>query len=237
MTAVSFWGVRVAETEAEVDSTPLFTRTVARADERLVALIVAGAIAAFGVLGSVSSEGVHGFDLDAEVNFPSAFSAFLLFAAGALTIIGGQTLGSGRARVAWFALGVGYVFLGFDEFFEVHEALERATSVDWQLLYVPAAVVLAPAFVLVLRAVWPIALPRQLLLAGVAAWIAAQVLEQVQWDGDRRVSGYRPMMISEELLEMAGSALFALAMLSAIRAADKRFGATYRRNGTTEAPN
>jgi hypothetical protein len=119
------------------------------------------------------------------------------------------------------------VYLGFDEFLEVHEKLERAASVDWQLLYAPAALVLAAAFVVVLRTIWPIQLPRTLLLAGIAAWIAAQILEQVQWDGDRRVSGYRPMMISEELLEMAGSALFALAMLSAIQAAKERYGVRF----------
>jgi hypothetical protein len=35
------------------------------------------------------------------------------------------------------------------------------------------------------------------------------------------------MMISEELLEMAGSALFALAMLSAIQAAKERYGVRF----------
>jgi hypothetical protein len=219
--------VKVAEADREVDSTPLFPRTAVRAEDRLVALIIAAAIAAFGVLGSVGSEGVRGFDLDAEVNFPSAFSAFLLFWAGALTVAAGQAWASGRARIAWFLLGIGYVYLGFDEFLEVHEKLERAASVDWQLLYAPAALVLAAAFVVVLRTIWPIQLPRTLLLAGIAAWIAAQILEQVQWDGDRRVSGYRPMMISEELLEMAGSALFALAMLSAIQAAKERYGVRF----------
>ncbi|MGH8639070.1 MAG: hypothetical protein ACREUZ_18200, partial [Burkholderiales bacterium] len=166
-------------------------QTTGRIDERLIAVVLFAAIAAFGVLGSVGEKGAHGFDLDAEVNFPSLFSASLLAAAGALTILAGRALATGRRRLAWGALSAGLFLLACDEFVELHEKLERAVGLDWQLLYAPLVVVLGAAFLLILRTVWPIRSTRLLLLAAAAAWFVSQILEQAQWDGERRVSAYR----------------------------------------------
>lgn len=47
-------------------------------------------------------------------------------------------------------------------------------------------------------------------MVGAGMWVIAQVLEFIQWDGDRRRMGCRAMMIAEELLELLGSCSFVL---------------------------
>jgi hypothetical protein len=109
--------------------------------------------------------------------------------------------------------------MAIDEATGMHEALERVSVVDWQTLYLP---IMAVAGVL-----WSLALLQMVMLerlafvAGALAWGVAQVLEALEWtgprDAERAVDGYGILMGFEELLEMTGSALFALAALLAVR--------------------
>jgi hypothetical protein len=54
---------------------------------------------------------------------------------------------------------------------------------------------------------------RRLLLAGAAGWGISQVLELVQHGRVEPVDLYNWYMVPEEVLEMAGSACFLMAML------------------------
>jgi hypothetical protein len=52
------------------------------------------------------------------------------------------------------------------------------------------------------------------MIAGAMAWMASQVLELLQWRGDTKTAEYLALMVPEELLEMTGSLLFLMAVLS-----------------------
>ncbi|HEX2505005.1 MAG TPA: hypothetical protein VHK22_02250 [Gaiellaceae bacterium] len=67
-----------------------------------------------------------------------------------------------------------------------------------------------------------------LLLAGAGAWLAAQVLEKVQWTegASTPASFYKPAMVTEEILELGGSYLFGLALLVVIAAEREARGST-----------
>ena len=109
------------------------------------------------------------------------------------------------------ALGALFAFMAIDEVVQIHERLEGATDANWQLVYLPVMAVAGGVWLLVLRRLT--GGPRLLFVAGAAAWVVAQLFEWVQRDG--AVLTHRWTILPEELLEMTGSALFALALLSA----------------------
>lgn len=155
-------------------------------------------------------------DLDGDWTLPAAFSALLLACAGLCACA------VGRRRVfdlrgSAYLLGALFVLMGFDEAFQFHERLESATGVDWQLLYLPLILACGTAWLIVARALGRLRSAQVLMVLGGLAWLAAQVLEQVQWDGNVQVAGYEAMMVVEETLEMGGSALFLLALYMVLR--------------------
>jgi hypothetical protein len=108
-----------------------------------------------------------------------------------------------------------------DEVVQIHEKVETWTGIDWQQPY--AFVALGAAFVWfkMLRAME--SGPRLLLILGAVAWAIAFGLEDAQYDSqDHRVAAFTPMAIGEELLEMAGSSLFMLALVVALKAHARR---------------
>ena len=109
----------------------------------------------------------------------------------------------------------------------MHEALEDASTIDWQTLYAPVVLLAGLAWLLaLLRLHGPLA--RAAWVAAAGAWLAAQVLEALEWTGpreaERAVDGYGIMMGFEELLEMTGSALFAFALLATVHRWPRRAG-------------
>ena len=180
------------------------------------ALLIAG-LAIPGAI-AVRNGGGGPFDLDAEFTVPALASAALLLCASAAAA-GVHGARPAVRRWHWAGLAGLFLLMAVDEATGLHEALERLSFVDWQTLYLP---VMAFAVVLWALAFLELATFERLLFAGGAlAWGAAQVLEALEWtgplDAERAVDGYGVLMGFEELLEMAGSALFALALLLAIR--------------------
>jgi hypothetical protein len=172
-----------------------------------------------GLLGQLPNAGVPNtspFDLDSEYWFASTWSALLLLAAAYAAVTYGKVTG-GRAAVG---LGCFLAFMATDEFVSVHERVEAAAGIDWQILYLPLVLLGAVMCLLVVREQWEAGrwASVRLLLGGGILWSVAQILEKVQWDGDRQVSGYAVLSTIEELFEMAGSLLFGLAMLIALQA-------------------
>jgi hypothetical protein len=99
-----------------------------------------------------------------------------------------------------------------DEALALHERLEAATGVDWQLLYLPIVLAGAAGSLAVLRrerselARW---VPW---VGGAAAWGVAQAREFAEFDSaDVPRNGYGLMVVAEELLEMTGSLLWVVA--------------------------
>jgi hypothetical protein len=185
------------------------------------ARVAQAGIVVLGVIGILHTAGaidVPALDLDREYNVPSVYSAALLSCAAAAALFYGVVQIDDGPRI-WSAvlLAVLFLFLSADEFGQVHERLEVATGVDFEILYAPLVVVCGVAWLLTLRRLWHRVGPRLLFIGGAAAWVIAQALEDLQWHdniGDGiHAHGYAVMMVFEELLEMEGSLMFCLALL------------------------
>jgi hypothetical protein len=191
-----------------VDVSPLWFAVGASA--LIAALAVPGAL-------TVRRGGGGPFDLDAELTLPAlASAALLLCAAGAAAAACASD--PARRRLPWAGLAALFFAMAIDEAAGVHEALEDSAAIDWQTLYVPAVAV--AAWLWALGLIRMAARERLPFAAAALAWGAAQVLEAIEWTGpraaERAVDGYGILMGVEELLEMTGSALFALALLLAV---------------------
>jgi hypothetical protein len=206
-----------------------------RVDVRRLGIGIGAAIVAVVAVGTVQLAQMHydlggprvrGFNLDGEWNVATAVSVALVAWAALLSfVLAGNTSGHPRRGVL-VAFGVLLTFLSLDDALEVHERLADRTDVEWQVLYLPLAVVGAVVFLLVWRDLREFP-PAHLLLTGAAgAWFVAQaVFERVQ-----RTPGYRltrPWSIApEEALEMIGAALIAFALLTTLQDLARDPGAT-----------
>jgi hypothetical protein len=188
-------------------------------DPRRTAVVLGLAIAALAVLGAAAAWRPQSvftpFHLDGERNVPAAFSALLLLACAVLVLRLPKGVVSRPVAVVFSAF---LALASLDEAVEIHEKLERRFDVDWQLLYMPAFVA-----ILVVGSLFVVALRRErpsfaLVLAAAACWAASQVLEALQWEDDGQAAGYTSMMVTEEVLEMVGSALLFVALLLVVQA-------------------
>ena len=192
------------------------TGGAARLDARKVALAVFAVIGLFGILGlAYSNRWGARLNLDTEGTPPAWYSAGLLAAAGVLALLRWRVGPRAGRAPAWLLAGLFFLFMAADEAYELHERLEAAAGVDWQLLYAPVVAVGALAWLALLRRLYPPRASVVLFVLGALAWLLGQALEAVQWSGDRFV---RPeTVVPEEVLEMTGSGLFALAILVHLR--------------------
>ncbi len=148
-------------------------------------------------------------NLDGELGFPALWSGLLLAANGVLFLLLRRELGV-WARV----LGVLLLLLAGDEVVLLHERLELAAGVDWQVLYAPVGLLGLVCVLALARPVWRFRPAAMLSVgAGLACYGLSQLLEAVQWRGEVQVPGYVYMMIREEVLEMSGSLLVLVGVL------------------------
>lgn len=194
----------------------IVSSAVSRLDPRTLLLGFAGCLVVLGVLGAIVYPGggtLRVFDLNKEQTFPATFSGLLLFGAAAMALMNGVVRSPNPSdRRWWLVLAAVFAFLGLDEIAALHEAVQDRVHLWGQATLAP--VVFAGI------AAWFIALKRlsasspgaaRLFVLGAAAWIASQGIDLVlneHW-------GWT--IIPEELGEMAGSALFGLALLVAVR--------------------
>jgi hypothetical protein len=193
------------------------TRTEPRLPARLrrLAVALAVAIGLLGVVGTIfviePASWLERFDLDGERTVPAALSSLLLAASAAALL----PLVRRRVGIAAILFAALLTFAALDEAVEIHERIEGDVDRDWQLLYLPGFAATAALWLVVLGRL-PQEGPSRLLFVGSgAAWVAAQLLEAVQWDDEGPRPAYSAMMVSEEMLEMAGSAALLLALLEA----------------------
>ena len=98
-----------------------------------------------------------------------------------------------------------------DEVAQLHEKVEKYTDIDFQTVYIPVFAVAAWIWWRLIRAG---GVPRALLVGGAAAWADRPVPRAGPVRGRRRARrAVRPMAITEEILEMAGSTMFLLAVV------------------------
>ena len=195
------------------------TRLERWSDAHRVAAVLGLAIATLVVLGAVfawrSESVLSPFDLDGEQNVPALFSALLLFACAVLAYRLPRSVAP-RAVALTFS-GV-LVLAGLDEATEIHEKLEQRLDVDWQLLYIPVFVAAVVVWSLLVARLRRSGFSLTLVLASAGCWIASQALEAVQWEEEGPAPGYTWMMVVEETLEMTGSALLLVALLTVVLA-------------------
>lgn len=179
-----------------------------------VARIGFAAIGVFAVLGTATALDASflggSFRLNGEWTIATIASAMPLLAGGAAAVLVGS-----REPVAqrwWFGFALVLAWMSFDEVVALHERLESATGVDWQLLYLPIAAAAALCWLHVRARLGPRG--RLFMVAGATAWVASQLLELLQWRDDTKTAEYLALMVPEELLEMTGSLLFLTALLS-----------------------
>jgi len=172
------------------------------------------------------------FDLDTEGNIPTFFSVFMaLFGAVLLFIIGLDA----RHRHSidtryWFALAAGFLFLSYDEAFQVHEKMTQPMrsflgGTDLGYLHyawvLPAlgAVLLATLFFFKFLLRLPAATRRRLLTAGalfLGGCIGMELINGKHFAAYGDTLVYNCLIMMEEGMEMAGLATLIHALVSHI---------------------
>lgn len=172
------------------------------------------------------------FDVDTEGNIPTFFSvAMALFSVVLLTIIALDARHRASADASyWFVLAAGFLFLSYDEAFQVHERMTQPMrnalgGGDLGFLHyawvVPAlgAVLLATLFFLRFLLRLPAATRRRLLTAGalfLAGCIGLELINGRHYAMHGDTLLYNCLIMIEEGLEMAGLAALIHALASHI---------------------
>jgi len=192
---------------------------------RRVAAVLFGGIAIMAVLGTLQRLGAapNLFDVDGEGKPPAAWSAIVLLVAATAAWLVSTVPSEHDARLRFRLLAAFLAFMGADEGLTLHERLSDAVGVGWLILYLPVAAVGGVMWLAVLRRLWPLERERILMILGAAAWLGSQLIEKVQSNGQEgRIEGYGALSLIEEILEVTGSALFALALLGALQVLYRR---------------
>jgi hypothetical protein len=205
-----------------------------------IALGLGACIAALAILAVIDGvvTPIGPFDLRSEVDLgeplaeaiaiPAIFSGFLLFAAAGLAIAAAVN----SERLPWLAIGAFMAFMGLDELAGIHERVGGLVGGEWEIAYIPVALLGGVFWLWTLRLMWRFGSERLLWLGGAAAWVLAQVNEAVVNHRDAASSLLGDFHLQaltfggtlfdvadrlEEIVEMAGSSMFLLALYLAWR--------------------
>ncbi|MEA2207401.1 MAG: hypothetical protein QOE77_4177 [Blastocatellia bacterium] len=200
-----------------------------------LAIVGVAGIVIVGALGVLNALGVLpiAFDLDDEYTIPAFWSALLLVAFAFEAYRLAQTH-EGRPRFRLMVVAGFIVYLSLDELFSIHERIDFHTGVDWQLLYVPLMLAFIWSLWQVAQEMGTRSAETMMIVAGLAAWVVAQFLEALAYSQvipsmiDLETMSraeiheitdsllYNVMSITEELLEMGGSLILAVAFARAV---------------------
>lgn len=187
-----------------------------RISPRALAATVLSVAAVLIVIGSVRIAldlDVKLIDLDQERTIPATFSGLVLGLATLTALVLARIERSlpllGLTLVLWW--------MGFDEMTAIHERLQDATEVSWHLLYLPFLPVVVWIFVRSIPALPPPAYAGHMFVGGIGAWILSQVFDVIQNKGAGSLA-IPALVPPEEFLEICGSLLFVLALLTAVQA-------------------
>jgi hypothetical protein len=189
---------------------------------RVMGVLFALYVAVMGIGASQFEAGRLGsgqLDLDAEGRVFAVLSGVILLSGAALVAL---AVARRLAPTHVLLLGLLLTFMGVDEIARLHERLEARTGLDWVELYIPLMALGGLAALDLLRRARDRGVTVAF-LAGGACWAVAVVLEKLEWptsslrNGEVKAAHYVAMMIPEELLEITGSYLFAVALALLIR--------------------
>ncbi len=187
-----------------------------RIETKVLAVIVLSVFGVLVVIGAINIAGDYDwrrFDLDQERTVPATFSGLVLLlaviAAFVLAVLERSLPILGMTAVLWW--------MGFDEMIAIHERVQDATGIAWQVLYLPFLPFVIWFFVRGIPELPPPPSARRLFIWGVWAWIASQVLDVIQNKGAGELA-IPALVPPEEYLELIGSLLFAVALLLAVQA-------------------
>jgi hypothetical protein len=205
-----------------------------------IALGLAACIAALAILAAIDGivTSIPSFDLRSEVDLgkpvaeaiavPAIFSGFLLFAAAGLAI----AAAANSERLPWLAIGAFLAFMGLDEVAGIHERLGDHVGGEWEITYIPVVLLGGVFWLWTLRSMWRFGSERWLWLGGAAAWVLSQGNEAFVNHRDAATSLLGDFHLQaltfggtlfdvldrvEEIVEMAGSSMFLLALYLAWR--------------------
>jgi hypothetical protein len=160
------------------------------------------------------------FNLANEKTVPTFFSGAILLAGGLCSLLAGRLRVYGT-RGWWIGFGAFLIFMSTDEVVQIHEKVETWTGIDWEK---PYAFVALGAGVVWFNLVHRMENQLRLLMVGGAiGWAISFGLEDAEYDSlDHRVSGFTAMNTVEELAEMAGSSLWLIAIVIALKRHQRR---------------
>ena len=202
-------------TDLREQSLVIVSSIVSRLNMRTILIGIAALAIVFGILGSIVYPGggaLRVFDLNKEQTFPATFSGLLLLGAGALALMNGvvrcPTL---YERRWWLVLAGVFAFLGIDEITALHEAVQDRVHIWGQATLIPIVIAGGAAWFITLKRLGLHSVAGRLLILAAGVWALSQGIDL------ELNESYGWTIVPEELLEMAGSAMFALAMLVAVR--------------------
>jgi hypothetical protein len=202
-------------TDLREQSLVIVSSVVSRLNMRMLLIGIAAFAIVFGILGSIVYPGggaLRVFDLNKEQTFPATFSGLLLLGAGALALMNGvvrcPTL---YERRWWLVLAGVFAFLGVDEITALHEAVQDRVHIWGQATLIPIVIAGGAAWLITLKRLGPRSVAGLLLILAAGVWALSQGIDL------ELNESYGWTIVPEELLEMAGSAMFGLSMLVAVR--------------------
>jgi hypothetical protein len=185
-------------------------------DLRLTAALLFAGVAALTVAGAlydVDAITIGTFDLNAEQTVGVVYSSFLLLLAALVAWL--LATADRDKRTTWLTLAIVFGVLSLDELVVFHEELQERTDVKGQLFLAPLAIAGAVAWLNAIRDDGRDPLAARLLVGGAIGWALSQAFDLLQ---DPEENEWMWTVVPEEAAEMAGSALFALGLLAALKA-------------------
>jgi hypothetical protein len=218
---------------SDVDDAAIDRKTV-----RSAAILLAIAIGVLCVGAAVDAlvTPMSAFDPGRELE--NGFSMFALVSGGVLLVAAFVALrlalhGAAGRAAAWAGLALVFGWMAADETAAVHERVESALDVSWQLVFAPVIGLAAILWIVALASIEDRE-ARALWLGGAAFWLLAQGLEAVK-GAQIFIGGHDLLSGVEELLEIVGSSLLLLAALTVAATAGRASSLPPRRGGPPAA--
>jgi hypothetical protein len=173
------------------------------------------------ILHLVFSKNYSFFNLDMECNLPSIYSSFKLIAIGILS----SMIFLKTKRKIWLIFGSIFIFLGFDEFFEIHERVGNYLAQQglnqlewysnsvfyWTLAFLPL-IVLASAFIAYFIIKF-LKKNQSFFTVGFLCFLTVIVLEVIGGFMADKGSLYQMIIVFEESFEIFGATMFLAGVL------------------------
>jgi len=221
--------MHATQREALVELTEPKTLVRRLPDPREFAIALGVGIVLMGIAGTiVGTDAYQGegsladrmFNLANEKTVPSFYSGAILLVGGLCSLLAARLRVYGT-RGWWIGFGAFLIFMSADEVVQIHERIETWSGVDWEKPYAFVALGAAVVWFNLVRRMENHL--RLFMVGGAMGWMISFGLEDAEYDSmDHRVAGFTAMDTIEELAEMAGSSLWLIAIVIALKRHQQR---------------